>query len=183
MKKTSATHPLQIAVVSAGPGLGRIGLTFCPGKYDPDAMTGYWERDLELDLDAICDWGAAAVVTLVEHKELAELRIERLGEAVTRRNLAWFHLPIIDASIPDKQFERQWEISGNELRSLLRSRRDVLIHCKGGLGRTGLVAALLLVELGMAPEVAIARVRAVRPGAIETHAQKRYVLSLLPRVE
>jgi ADP-ribosyl-[dinitrogen reductase] hydrolase len=46
MKRTSATHPLQIAAVKAGPGFGRVGITFCPGKWDRHAMTGKWERDL-----------------------------------------------------------------------------------------------------------------------------------------
>jgi ADP-ribosyl-[dinitrogen reductase] hydrolase len=52
---------------------------------------------------------------------------------------------------------------------------DVLVHCRGGLGRAGTIAARLLVELGMEPAEAIARVRAVRPGAIETPEQERFV--------
>jgi hypothetical protein len=40
MKKTSLTHPLQIAAISAGPALERVGITFCPGKYDQQAMSG-----------------------------------------------------------------------------------------------------------------------------------------------
>jgi ADP-ribosyl-[dinitrogen reductase] hydrolase len=75
--KTSISHPLQIAVATAGSEFGRIGITFCPGKFDPHAMTGGWDRDLNRDLDAIRDWGAAAVVTLLEPKELTLLRVER----------------------------------------------------------------------------------------------------------
>jgi ADP-ribosyl-[dinitrogen reductase] hydrolase len=108
MKRTSLTHPLQIAVVSAGPELGRVGITFCPGKYDRHAMTGEWVRDLALDLDGIRDWGAAAVVTLLEPKELVLLRVERLGDEILRRNILWFHLPVVDVSIPDERFEREW---------------------------------------------------------------------------
>jgi hypothetical protein len=37
MKRTSVTHPLDIATF-AGPGFGRVGITFCPGKYDETAM-------------------------------------------------------------------------------------------------------------------------------------------------
>ena len=96
MKKTSLTHPLQIAAISAGVTFGRVGITFCPGKFDRQAMSGYWDRDLSLDLDAILDWEASAVVTLVEQKELALLRVERLGEEVVRRGILWFHLPIVD---------------------------------------------------------------------------------------
>src|SRR5258708_4648592 len=178
MRRTSLTHPLQIAVVTAGPEFGRVGIAFCPGKYDQHAMSGYWDRDLALDLDAVRDWGAAAVVTLLEPKELILLRVERLGEEVLRRNILWFHLPIVDVSIPDERFERQWDVAGEELRSMLRRRSDVLVHCRGGLGRAGTIAARLLVELGMEPTKAIASVRAVRPGAIETSDQEKFVLGI-----
>jgi ADP-ribosyl-[dinitrogen reductase] hydrolase len=178
MKKTSSTHPLQIAAVSAGPVLGRVGITFCPGKYDPQAMTGYWDRDLSIDLDAIRDWGSAAVVTLLEPKEILLLRVEHLGEEVRRRGMLWFHLPIADVSTPNEGFERNWVVAGDALRTLLRSGRDVLVHCRGGLGRAGTIAARLLIELGMEPATAIDRVRAVRPGAIETLEQTQYVLGI-----
>src|SRR5271166_3342939 len=56
LKKTSLTHPLQIAAVAAGAGFGRVGITLCPGKCDPHAMSGEWERDLAVDLDAVRDW-------------------------------------------------------------------------------------------------------------------------------
>ena len=55
---------------------------------------------------------------------------------------------------------------------------SVVVHCRGGLGRTGLVAARLLVELGESPVSALVRVRAARPGAVETVEQEKYVLQL-----
>ena len=180
MRRTSLSHPLQIASVSLGRSFGRIGITFCPGKYDPYAQTGAWDRDLGLDLDAIRTWGATAVVTLVEDKELTLLRVPNLGEEVARRGMPWFHLPIVDVSIPDVTFEAAWERAGEELRSLLIGGSDVVVHCRGGLGRAGMIAARLLVELGVEPETAIANVRGVRPGAIETHAQELFVLGLHP---
>ena len=178
MKRTSLTHPLKIASISAGATLGRVGITFCPGKCDANAATGSWDRDLNLDLDAIRSWGAAAIVTLVEPHELTLLRVERLGEETARRGMRWFHLPIADVSTPDEEFERRWEVEGEEIRALLRGGRDVLVHCRGGLGRAGTIGARLLVELGMQPTEAIQQVRTVRPGAIETFAQERYVRGL-----
>jgi len=177
--RTSVSHPLQIATVVSGvSGLGRVGVTFCPGKYDPYGMTGPWNRDLARDLDMIRNWGAAAVVTLLEPEELTLLRVERLGEEVSRRNMLWFHLPIVDTKIPDDDFEREWAVAGEKLRSILRSGSDVVVHCRGGLGRAGTIAARLLIELGSEPETAMASVRAVRPGAIENDEQEMYVLGL-----
>lgn len=54
----------------------------------------------------------------------------------------------------------------------------LLVHCKGGLGRTGVVAAMLLVGRGVDVEEAIGAVRAARPGAIENEAQENYVRGL-----
>jgi hypothetical protein len=54
---------------------------------------------------------------------------------------------------------------------------NILIHCKGGLGRAGMISGRLLVELGESPYEAIAKVRAARPGAIDTAAQENWVKS------
>lgn len=173
--RTSISHPLQIAEVAVPGGAGRIGVTFCPGKQQANAFTGRWSRDLALDCDAIRDWGAGAVVTLVEDHELAALKVEGLGDAVVSRGMTWHHLPIRDVSVPPPGFEVAWKSVGIDLRRLLRSGGSVLVHCKGGLGRAGMIAARLLVELGMDSGDAIAAVRAVRRGAIETRHQEAHV--------
>ena len=169
--RTSHTHPLQIAEVRASPSHGRIGITFCPGKHDDFAHTGAWERDLGIDIDTIAAWGAKLVLTLVEPAELIALKVPLLGREIKRRGIEWRHLPIADFSTPSKAFEQEWITQGREIREMLRNGGDVLVHCKGGLGRAGMIAARLLVELGMDPEEAIHSVRHVRKGAIETPAQ------------
>jgi len=175
MDKTSVTHPLQIAEVTAGAGFGRIGVTFCPGKKGPSLYGGGWYRDLGIDLDAIRDWGAATIVTLIEDHEFELLGVSELGDEVRHRSMQWLHLPIRDVSVPDAGFESEWRVAGEALRSQLRHGFDVLVHCRGGLGRAGMIAARLLVELGLEPSSAIASVRRARPGAIETSEQERYV--------
>jgi ADP-ribosyl-[dinitrogen reductase] hydrolase len=180
--RTSTTHPLRIAALGTPAG-GRIGMTFCPGKYDPAAMTGPWDRDLGIDLTAIVDWGASALVTLMEAHELAQLGVADIGRYAESIGLAWFHLPIRDASIPDAAFEATWQTAGVTLRARLRGGQGIVIHCRGGLGRTGLIAARLLIELGEPPRDALEKVRAARPGAVETRQQQEYVLKVrdLPR--
>ncbi|NJR80360.1 ADP-ribosylglycohydrolase family protein [Sphingomonas corticis] len=178
--RTSRTHPLQIATIPVGEGA--IGVSFCPGKQQCSAMSGVWARDLDVDLDAVKAWGAAAVVTLVEAHELAALKVERMGEAVTARGMRWFHLPIPDVTAPGPAFEEAWRRDGALIRQLLRQHERVFVHCKGGLGRAGTVAARLLVELDRAsPDEAIALVRKARgAGAIETREQEAHVRSITP---
>ena len=174
--QTSQHNPLRIAAVTPGDGHGRIGITLCPGKTDPNGMSGAWARDLDTDLDAIQRWGATAVVTLIEEHEFDLLDVHGLPEGVRDRHMEWWHLPIQDGKSPPAQgFEDEWAVAGEALRDRLCLGFDVLVHCRGGLGRAGTVAARLLVELGARPDEAMRRVRDVRPGAIETRDQENHV--------
>ena len=177
--RTSITDPLRINAVPA-PGGGLIGMTFCPGKVQPNGFTGAWDRDLGLDLDAIRAWDAEAVVTLVEAWELDRYRVSRLGDEVGARGMEWHHLPIVDGDVPRAPFNAAWPAAGPVLRAHLRAGRRIVLHCLGGLGRTGTVAALLLAELGQAPAAAISAIRQARPGALETAAQVAYAQAVRP---
>ena len=135
--QTSQNSPLRIAAVTPGDGHGRIGITLCPGKTDPNGMSGAWARDLDTDLDAIQRWGATAIVTLITDEEIDYLKIPDLQQAVRDRHMEWWHLPIQDGKSPPAQgFEDKWaDDAGEALRDRLRLGFDVLVHCRGGLGR------------------------------------------------
>ena len=174
--KTSENDPLCIAAVIPGDSFGRIGITLCPGKKDPQGWGGHWDRDLDLDLDAVMRWGATAVITLITDEELDGLQVRRLPGAVQDRHMEWWHLPIPDVQPPGPEFERAWEVAGEAIRDRLALGFDVLVHCKGGLGRAGTVAARLLVELGEDCDAAIRKVRKARSRfAIETQEQEAHV--------
>jgi len=148
------------------PGTGaRIGLCPCPGRGGPLAQ----------DLGRLRGWGAEALVTLVEDHELAALGVTSIQAEVEALAMRWWHLPIRDMSIPDEAFEASWRTTGPALHALIRDGFSVALHCHGGYGRTGTIAARLLVEMGSSPESAIARVREVRPPSIETPEQEAYV--------
>ncbi len=174
MAKTSLTHPLRIAAVPVPGTPGAIGMTLCPGRVEARGLPGDWRRDLETDLGVIRDWGACALVTLMEAHELKDCQVADLPKRAAA-GLTHFWLPIPDGGVPDVVWEQRWEQAGADLRALLAGGGKVAIHCLGGLGRTGTISARLLVEFGMGAEQAMAAVREARPGAIETAAQEDYV--------
>lgn len=172
---TSEASPLRIAELKVPRVEAKIGLTLCPGKKGPSASDHYWDRDLTADLSIIVEWPAAAVVSLLEEFELDMLHVRELGAAIQAQEVEWFHFEITDGAPPDNRFESRWPTSCRRLCELLRQDRNILIHCRGGLGRTGTVSALLLKEFGVSSDDAIRRIRSVRPGAIETPEQEEYV--------
>lgn len=175
---TSTTHPLRIDPLPVGTQGGTLGITLCPGKHGPSLHGGVWKRDLKLDLDEIKRWGPQLVLTLIEDHEFEALQVTGLGEAVKARGIDWYHLPIKDTQVPDARFESAWVSAGPGIRECLADGGRAVVHCKGGLGRAGTVAARILVETGTPPAEAILQVRDARKGAIENASQERYVLGL-----
>ncbi|MGC3965151.1 MAG: cyclin-dependent kinase inhibitor 3 family protein [Rhodocyclaceae bacterium] len=157
-------------------------MTICPGKQAPTSIGGHaWARDLSIDLRAILEWGAGAVVTLMENWEVRQYGVSELGPAVDELGMRWYHLPIVDGAAPDASWDESWsKTHSHELHQFLGAGGAVLIHCLGGRGRTGTVAARLLIESGMDAEEAIRKVREAREGAIETREQEIYLRALRP---
>ena len=174
--RTSISHPLQFATIPIGESGGRIGITFCPGKIDPSSVGGPWDRDLRVDVEAIREWGASSVLTLLEPHEFDLLHVKGLPGAVRDAGLLWLHAPIPDVSVPGPAFDAVWRLIGPRLLKQFHQGGSVVVHCRGGLGRAGMIAAKLMVMMGDDPRRAIEQVRAKRPGAIETPAQEAYVL-------
>jgi protein tyrosine phosphatase len=181
--RNSDNDPLRIAELSV-PGMpGLIGMTICPGKKGPSLYGAPWNRDLDVDMQYICDeWHANIMVTLLEKHEFEMLGIEAMEELASQRwkTIQWIHLEITDGGIPDERFEQRWLQVRAQLITALANGDRVLVHCRGGLGRTGLVVAQLLIETGVSPDEAIKSVRTARKGAIETEEQENYVRNIRP---
>ena len=171
--RPGSIHIDSVSVPGTG---GRIGLCACPGL---SGFLGARARKLEDDLRAIREWGAEGLVTLLETEELNMLEIRHMPLSAKHHGLWWRHLPIADMCAPDDSFDAEWITQGEYLRRCLGRGGRFVVHCWAGLGRTGTVAARLLVEFGLEPSRAIDQVREARPGAIQSLAQEIYVKRLL----
>jgi len=159
------------------PGVsGRIGMCACPGGRrvrQPDYRP---VEDLDQDLATLTALGANGLVTLLEEGELQYLGLDILPIEVRNHNLWWRHLPIKDMAIPSQVFEQRWDLESPALHDSLQGGECLILHCWAGLGRSGMIAARLLVEFGLDPQAAVLRVRDARPGAIQTRQQEKYVI-------
>jgi len=172
---TSDTHPIQVDFLPQGVMKlpGRIGMTFAPGKCNFGQQV-IWRRNLQKDLARLRQhYSTDILVTLLEAIDFEQLHIPNLfAEAETYGvQTRWF--PIQDYGTPT---------SMQELIDLVQfilanaaEGKTIVIHCKAGLGRTGLVATACLVALGCSADGAFAIVRKIRPGTVETPEQEAYV--------
>ena len=159
---------------------GRVGLTFAPGKRD-----GYrWARDLGTDLDRLrLHYGTDVLVSLMEDAEYEFLQIANLVPEATARGIRVRRFSIVDGHAPPPDELDAFVGLVREIERAAESGEVVVIHCRGGLGRAGTVAAAFLVMRGHPPDDAIATVRATRsPSAVETRAQEAWIARVASEV-
>ncbi|MBY6187752.1 dual specificity protein phosphatase family protein [Marinobacter hydrocarbonoclasticus] len=130
---------------------------------------------LSEDVAVLAAAGVAAVVTTLTDEELTRFGIPTLKEEVEAAGMQWVHLPVKDKSLPDSGFDARWAEVRETLTALMESGRRVSVHCRGGTGRTGLVAAKLLLDSGADWQETLERVREARPGALEHESQLGYL--------
>lgn len=128
------------------------------------------------DLEHLREWQPALVITLTTRVEMVEEGVEDLGPSVQERGARWVHLPIADFGVPDAETAARWSTVSPSALAALHGGGRILIHCKGGCGRSGMIALRLMIEAGEDPVNALRRLRGVRPCAVETQAQMDWAL-------
>jgi protein-tyrosine phosphatase/nicotinamidase-related amidase len=147
-------------------GPGRLGLTLLPGRKD-------YGRSLAEDVQTLKVEGVSHVVCLLTKNEFNVYGVDDLLDAYQQAGLVARHLPILDQGVCS-----QAEMAGlvHWLDEQLADGAGVLVHCVGGLGRSGLVSACYLKSKGISAADAIAEVRRTRsPRAIETEGQEAFI--------
>ncbi|MCH2094598.1 MAG: dual specificity protein phosphatase family protein [Rhodobacteraceae bacterium] len=123
------------------------------------------------DLKHIAAWKPAIVVSLTTNKEMLDAGAHGFGADIQDNGTRWVHMPIQDFGTPNTNFESAWKDVSAAIRAALHGGGRVLVHCKAGQGRSGMVALRVMIEAGADPAAALDRLRAVRPGAVETDDQ------------
>lgn len=81
-------------------------------------------------------------------EEMAELNAQDLPEICEQNDIQWFNLETGDHKAPDEDTLSQWGKYKDKLVNVINQNGKLAVHCKGGLGRTGVGTAMQLLELG-----------------------------------
>ena len=157
------THPCDALPLVDG---GQLIFTPCPGTKG----VGLTES-----LAQLRQAGADAVVSMTPSDELAKLEVAALPEAVAEAGMRWFHCPVEDDAAPGPAFEQAWAANRDAVMALVSRQGGLAIHCRGGSGRTGFMAALILREMGMDGARADALIKGLRPNALTLPAHTDYL--------
>ena len=150
-----------------GPWLGKLAII-------PRPRGGDWLAD---EIRALSDGNFDVLVSLLTRDELTEFDLAAESELSRAHGLQFFEFPIPDLGIPRSAAAARELIV--RLRSALEAGENIGIHCRQGIGRSGLIAAGLLVASGVDPETAFRLVSAARGLPIpETAEQERWVRDL-----
>ena len=144
-----------------------------PGKLAISARPrgGEW---LEDDLVSWQQEGIKSVLSLLTKEEEQDLDLKREAEVTKAQGMQFLSFPIVDRNVPTSQSAVVGVIE--KIDENLSAERNVVIHCRQGIGRSGLIAACLLILKGVDPSAALDRLSVARGLPVpETDEQRRWI--------
>lgn len=169
----------DIAWVSPRGFSGTVGMLPFPGL----VILRRGERSIDSDcqervLDRLAAKGVTLLVSLLDTGECEPDDVEHLQDAAGTRGIRIALAPIADFCAPETS--SYWtELAGTVLPELALG-ASVAFCCLAGAGRSGMMAARVLIAAGSDASAAIASVRSARPDAIESDDQVAYLLASAP---
>ena len=135
-----------------------------PGKLAGCAAPGV-SSPIDYDLSLLARIGITQLITLTETD------IDQ--EALRRHQLTNIHLSVFDREAPSIG---QTHMLLVRMQKLIEAGEVLAVHCKAGLGRTGVIlAAWMIREGGLTAEDSMARLRRIEPGFIQSKDQEDFL--------
>ena len=134
---------------------------------------GDWLPD---EIRALHSSGVDILVSLLTDAEVSELDLTEAAACCQSQGITYISFAIEDLSIPP--FSEQTFQLLRQLQAYLAEGKHIALHCRGGIGRSGMMAASLLVLTGLTAEQAFDLLSQVRGYSVpETAEQRAWVVA------
>ena len=168
----SATE-LNLSEIQAG-GKGRLYVSSCPGFSKEDGAS---EERKTAHLDFLASQDISLVVSLTPADEMERLGVADMPQRMIDAGINWAYAPVVDRTTPDHTQLNAYIDAMDKVAAILEEDGRALVHCRGGTGRAGKTAAIMLMRYGMDAQDAIDLLRHQRKGCVETAEQEAFVLA------
>lgn len=148
-------------------GQGVIGISPIVGR----------DGDYADDLRALIHWQPDIVLSLVELHEFKSVGAQDFPDDLAKHDIKWLHFPIKDYACPSAGEDALWTAISAILQTALAQSARVCIHCRGGCGRSGMIALRAMIDAGERAEEALERLRSCVACAVETDEQMAWATS------
>ncbi len=151
-------------------GPGSLGLTILPGRKD-------YSRSIDDDIQQLKSAGVDIIIPLITDDEFHHFGVDELLEEYAENGFHVRRLPIMDQLVSSEQEMRELVIFMDEQ---ISAGEKIMVHCVGGLGRSGMAAASFLKFKGLSADKAIEVIRQTRgPRAVESKIQEDFVRNII----
>ncbi len=141
-------------------------------------VAGEWIED---EFTGIASLGITRVISLLEKHEEYSLGLEQESELCAKNAMAFLSYPIPDRGLPNSMNE--YLQLARKIHNDINRGSQVVIHCRAGIGRTGMVAAGVLLHNGYQPQTALARISEKRGVSVpDTDQQIDWVVKSYARI-
>ena len=169
----------SIRAVIPTPRGGHLAMTGFPGLLTHVDGSAYLDPHQMVEtLEGLRATGARQLLILTEEAELPKGAFPLISEVSQPLGLTLSFAAIQDFNVPGDAFLTQWPERRAGFEQALAAGETVALSCQYGAGRSGVIAAWLLIGCGLAAADAIALVRAHFPEAIENRLQERWLLDV-----
>jgi len=139
------------------------------------------DEKLKSDLDELKSSGIDTVVSLLEKDEAAWMGLADEGPLAEDLGMNFISFPIPDANVPPDQPKFHALVAA--LASRVNAGEAIGVHCRGCIGRSTVLAACTLIQIGFTADSSLAALQAARGCAIpDTLEQERFILHFRPEM-
>jgi len=134
-------------------------------------------ESLEEDIINFYNQKVTVLVSLLTREESFDLGLQKEKQLCEKYAIDFISFPIIDRSVPTEKQTIQIRELANKLVEEINQNEKIIVHCRGGIGRAGMICSAILIEQKFSNQEAIEKISKTRGLKIpDTEEQKEWIM-------